>query len=107
MLARLPSGISVNPEAVESVRMGIAPTGQQAVIIEMYGGKVEGRNFCIFPDTTTSLFDLYDCIVKAVNDANGWRDPPSRNDAPEDDNDDDDDEGPTFLGLSRITPSNN
>lgn len=103
MLARLPSGIAVNPEAVESVRMGFAPTGQQAVIIEMYGGKVEGRNFCIFPDVNTSLQDLYDCIVRAINDADGWREPPD--DAPEDD--DDDDEGPKFRGLNRITPSNN
>ena len=106
MLARLPGGIAVNPEAVESVRMGIAPTGQQAVIIEMYGGKVDGRNFCVFPDVATSLQDLYDCVVRAVNDANGWRDPPK---APDDDapEDDDDDEGPQFRGLNRISPSNN
>lgn len=96
MLAQLPSGISVNPEAVESVRMGVAPTGQQAVIIEMYGGKVEGRNFCVFPEVSQSLQWLYETIVKAIDSA-------SRGFGPDDDEDDED--PPTYLGRNRFDPS--
>ena len=96
-LVRLPKGIAVHACNVESVRMGEIVGHGNAVIIEMMGGKTEARVFNLFPDSNTSLEQLYNTVIDLLNE--------DTDDGDDDDNDDDD--ILPFHPRNRITPSNN